>query len=541
MVMPPMIGQKVPKTLTQKSSVGGGGGGGMMGKSRKFGMGNPGKMMPDFRHAVETMAESEGFGSSGRVETEITLSEDSCSPKRKCISLTGDSRDRFWVPVQVLSLSKMTREERKESEVRLKREVEEVRILHRRISSLCMSSVVSPASDIRSCSDGQKRPPLESTVSGPERVPQGKKRLSPGRNGPRLNKGFCGPVEPPRQAVRKNSVDPFLMKMCSELLNRLLTHKFGWVFKDPVDTVKLNIPDYFNVIKHPMDFTTIKNKLASGEYISPVGFAADVRLTFSNAMTYNPPKNDVHIMAQVLSKYFEQRWKSIEKKIPTNKDVPQLPSRTDVPRLPSRTDVPRLPSKADVPRLPSKTDVPLQNKSAIDQIPHSKKSVTPVGHVGKLEPVKKVMTNEEKHKLRMELEALITDLPESIIDFLKENSSGDGETGEDEIEIDIDALSDDVLFKLRKLLDDLLVEKNKQHIRAEPCEMELHHESGFSNSSLPPGKGYDAADEDIDIGGNDHPVSSFPPVEIVKDTVNKNNRGSNASSSSSGSGSSSSG
>ncbi|KAH9603791.1 hypothetical protein KSS87_018817 [Heliosperma pusillum] len=539
-----MIGQQLPKTLTQKTS--GCGGGGMMGKSRKFGMGNPGKMMPDFRHAVETMAESEGFGSSGRVETEMTLSEDSCSPKRKCISLTGDSRDRFWVPVKVLSLSKMTREERKESEVRLKREVEEVRFLHRRISSIYMSSVVSPASDIRSCSDGQKRPPLESTVMGPERVPQGKKRLSPGRNGPCLNKGFRGPVEPPRQAVRKNTFDTFFMKMCSELLNRLLTHKFGWVFKEPVDTVKLNIPDYFNVIKHPMDFTTIKTRLAGSEYTSPLGFAADVRLVFSNAMTYNPPKNDVHIMAQALSKYFEQRWKNIEKKIPTNTDVPRLPPKTDVPRLPSKTDVPRLPSKVDVPRLPSqtdlprlpsKTDVPLQNKSAMDQIPPSKKSVAPVG---KMEPVKRFMTKEEKLKLRLELEALITDLPESIIDFLKENSSGDGQTAEDEIEIDIDALSDDVLFKLRKLLDDLLVEKKRQHIMAEPCEMELHHESGFSNSSLPPDKGNDAGDEDIDIGGNDHPVSSFPPVEIVKDTVNKNNRGSNASSSSSGSGSSSS-
>ncbi|KAK9756389.1 hypothetical protein RND81_01G093700 [Saponaria officinalis] len=60
------------------------------------------------------------------------------------------------------------------------------------------------------------------------------------------------------------------------------------------------------------------------------------------------------------------------------------------------------------------------------------------------------MTNEEKHKLSMELEALLADLPDRIIDFLKENSSGAGQTAEDEIEIDIDALSYDVLFKLRR-------------------------------------------------------------------------------------------
>ncbi|KAK9684277.1 hypothetical protein RND81_10G198400 [Saponaria officinalis] len=504
-----MIGQKEPMNLTQKGS------GGMVGKSRKFSMGNPGKTMPDFRHTVETMAESEGFGSSGRVETEIALSEDSCSPKRKCISLNGDNRNQFWVPVHALSLSKMTRVERKELEGRLKRELEDVRILQRRLVLFYMSSVVSPAIDTRSCSDGQKRPPLENTVSVPERAPQGKKRVSPERNGPRLNKGLPGSVGPPRQDVRTNAFDPFLMKLCSELLNRLLTHKFGWVFKEPVDTVKLNIPDYFNVIKHPMDYTTIKTKLASGEYTSPLGFASDVRLTFSNAMTYNPPKNDVHIMAQAMSKYFEQRWKNIEKKITVN---------------------------TDVPRLASRMEVPMQNTVAMDQNPSSKKKVVPMEHMRKSEAVKsvkRVMTKEEKHKLRTELEALLADLPESIIDFLKENSSGAGQTDEDEIEIDIDALSDDVLFKLRKLLDDLLVKKKKQS-KAEPCEMELHNESGFSNSPIQPGKANDAAEEDIDIGGNDHPVSSFPPVEIVKDTANKNERGSIPSSSSSGSGSSSS-
>ncbi|KAK9714011.1 hypothetical protein RND81_06G065400 [Saponaria officinalis] len=506
MVKPFIIEHKKVKNLTQKSFTG------MMGKSRKFPMGNPGKLMPNFRHAVETMAESEGFGSSGRVDMEMTLSEDSCSPKRKRISLNGDSRDRFGVPVQVLSLSKMSRAERKELEVRLKRELEEVRILQRRVASLVTSSmVVSPTSDIRSCSDGQRRPLLEYTARVPERVPQGKKRLSPGRNGPRLNKGS---VEPPRQAAHANSFSPYVLKQCSDLLNQMYNHKLGWVFKEPVDVVKLNIPDYFNVIKHPMDFTTIKTKLARCEYETPPDFAADVRLTFSNAMTYNPPKNDVHIMAHAMSKFFEQRWKAIEKKMAMKKDVP---------------------------RSTPKMDVPAQNKFAVDHIPPSKKKkVAPVGYVGKPEPLKRVMTNEEKHKLSMELEALLADLPERIIDFLKENSSGAGQTAEDEIEIDIDALGDDVLFKLRKLLDDFLVEKKKQQIRAEPCEMELSNESGFSNSTIQPGKVNDAADEDIDIGGNDHSISSFPPVEIEKDKTPKNDRDNNHSSSSSGSGSSSS-
>lgn len=54
--------------------------------------------------------------------------------------------------------------------------------------------------------------------------------------------------------------------------------------------------------------------------------------------------------------------------------------------------------------------------------------------------------------------------------------------------------------------------------------------------------GNDQVDEDVDVvGGNDPPVSSYPPVEIEKDVANRTSKCSSSSSSSSESGSSSSG
>ncbi len=38
----------------------------------------------------------------------------------------------------------------------------------------------------------------------------------------------------------------------------LMSHEYGWVFSSPVDPIQLNIPDYFDVIKNPMDLGTIK-------------------------------------------------------------------------------------------------------------------------------------------------------------------------------------------------------------------------------------------------------------------------------------------
>ena len=55
-----------------------------MGKSRKYYKAYATGFVPDFRHAVETMGESEGLGSLERVDTELTTSTDSCALKRKC-------------------------------------------------------------------------------------------------------------------------------------------------------------------------------------------------------------------------------------------------------------------------------------------------------------------------------------------------------------------------------------------------------------------------------------------------------------------------
>ncbi|KAF7838199.1 transcription factor GTE10-like [Senna tora] len=502
----------------------------VMGKSRKYSKGYATGFVPDFRHAVETMGESEGFGSSGRVDTELTASEDSCAPKRKCLSLNVAGYDSLGVPFQVWSLSKMSQSERKELKLRLKLELEQVRKLQKKVASMNADILaLSPTSDIRSCTDGQKRPPLETHHRSLETsISHGKKRPPPGRNGPktkRSNSGRFESVKPVAQAAASNAM---LMKQCDGLLKRLMSHQFGWVFNAPVDVVKLNIPDYFTVIKEPMDLGTVKSRITSGEYSSPLDFAADVRLTFSNAMTYNPPGNDVHVMAESLSKYFEMRWKPIEKKITALDSVPSEPSR---------------------PADSVETEIS-------DRIPPSrKKKITPNDTSVKLDPVKRFMTVEEKNKLSTELEGLLQELPEPIVDFLKEQSCNASINNDDEVEIDIDALSDDTLFKLRKLLDDYILEKQKIQANVGPTEIELLNESGFSNSSMQLCKGFfrsflvlspvlksagnDPVEEDVDIvGGDDPPVSSYPPVEILKDGANKKSSSSSSSSSESGSSSS---
>ncbi|KAL3522470.1 hypothetical protein ACH5RR_015304 [Cinchona calisaya] len=114
---------------------------------------------------------------------------------------------------------------------------------------------------------------------------------------------------------KKLRMDPRVKRQCGVILETLITHPYALVFKTPVDPVAWNIPDYFSIISDPMDLGTVKSKLASNRYFTAEEFAFDVKLTFSNAMLYNPPDHDVHAMAKQLQCIFIRRWKLMDDKL----------------------------------------------------------------------------------------------------------------------------------------------------------------------------------------------------------------------------------
>lgn len=58
-------------------------------------------------------------------------------------------------------------------------------------------------------------------------------------------------------------------------------------FRQPVDPLSLGIPDYFEIVRQPMDLSTIKRKLDVGQYTDPWEYVDDVWLMFDNAWLYN--------------------------------------------------------------------------------------------------------------------------------------------------------------------------------------------------------------------------------------------------------------
>ncbi|KAJ8600694.1 hypothetical protein CTAYLR_008316 [Chrysophaeum taylorii] len=94
----------------------------------------------------------------------------------------------------------------------------------------------------------------------------------------------------------------------SPLLKKLTGHENAWIFMKPVDPVELNLPDYFDVIKKPMDLGTIQKRLESNSYKVISDFGDDVRLTFDNAILYNGPQSEVGMIARDMKTIFEKHY-----------------------------------------------------------------------------------------------------------------------------------------------------------------------------------------------------------------------------------------
>ncbi|KAF5739297.1 hypothetical protein HS088_TW12G00500 [Tripterygium wilfordii] len=74
-------------------------------------------------------------------------------------------------------------------------------------------------------------------------------------------------------------------KLLVFILERLQKKDTYGVFSEPVDPEEL--PDYHDIVEHPMDFSTARKKLDGGAYSCLEQFEKDVFLICSNAMQYN--------------------------------------------------------------------------------------------------------------------------------------------------------------------------------------------------------------------------------------------------------------
>lgn len=78
--------------------------------------------------------------------------------------------------------------------------------------------------------------------------------------------------------------------------SQISQHRNGNIFHNPIKTSEA--PDYYDIVKRPMDLKTIKARIRDGQIASSDEFQRDVYLMFANSLMYNRPGSDIYNMAE---------------------------------------------------------------------------------------------------------------------------------------------------------------------------------------------------------------------------------------------------
>ncbi|KAI8816398.1 Bromodomain-containing protein [Fimicolochytrium jonesii] len=101
------------------------------------------------------------------------------------------------------------------------------------------------------------------------------------------------------------------LKFCGNVLKIVKRLKDAPPFLQPVDPVLLGIPNYLDVIKDPMDLSTIETKLRTSQYATYRGFVDDFKLMVENCYTFNGRESLVSQNALNLEKSFDKHMEKL--------------------------------------------------------------------------------------------------------------------------------------------------------------------------------------------------------------------------------------
>jgi histone acetyltransferase len=104
------------------------------------------------------------------------------------------------------------------------------------------------------------------------------------------------PIQLPRRGAEHN----FMRRLLSDLQNQTE----AWAFQQPVN--RDEVEDYYDVIKRPMDLSTMEQKLEANQYPSLRGFIDDAQLIFDNCRQYNGEGSSYGKNATRLEKFMRE-------------------------------------------------------------------------------------------------------------------------------------------------------------------------------------------------------------------------------------------
>ncbi len=215
-------------------------------------------------------------------------------------------------------------------------------------------------------------------------------------------------------------------------------------------------PGYYEIIKEPRDLGTIKRNLDSMTYYKNVyEFRDDVRLCFENCRLFNPPGHMVRSYGDAASNTFEKKWEG--KRVEEDWESELQRHKLAMDRL-----------EAEAKSLPEKM-------KEVDEELQALASKVQAEQLQPKEPgPHRDMTLEEKRKLSHSITQHVNaEQMGRIMEMIMEGPSAPQteEGGDGEVEVDIDAIDNDTLWKIEAYVETIAAENAaKQPAVAAPAQ-----------------------------------------------------------------------
>jgi bromodomain-containing factor 1 len=320
-------------------------------------------------------------------------------------------------------------------------------------------------------------------------------------------------IHPPKRDLPASSVRPkkkkaqLELKFCETVLTEITKKKhssFSYAFTHPVDPVALNIPNYLKIIKKPMDFGTVSANLKNGQYANAKEFYTDSKLVFSNCYKFNPPTDEVYKMGKLLEEVFDTEWAKKDTWI-ANNQPPSEPASGDEEEEEEEVEEEEDPSlrrmqeiqaqiaalsaeamqltttgRRPSPKAPAKTKTAKPGPSKPKPAPKPTTISAPKAPKSKPKPKLKKLTMDQKREvsegianldearmrkavqiIRNGVPALAVSAHTSHPHHVPSTNTTKKNVQDDELELDIDEIPDDVIYKLWEFVKPTLHKKER--------------------------------------------------------------------------------
>ncbi|KAI1892668.1 hypothetical protein AGOR_G00135930 [Albula goreensis] len=115
----------------------------------------------------------------------------------------------------------------------------------------------------------------------------------------------CDNTQESKKGKSEKALSPEDQRRCERLLLYVFCHELSVEFQEPVPS---SVPNYYKIIKRPMDLNLVKRKLEpchNQHYQTPQDFVADVCLVFTNCAKYNE-------MSRIIQVYDEEKQINVQ-------------------------------------------------------------------------------------------------------------------------------------------------------------------------------------------------------------------------------------